>query len=263
MKYNYNVEVFQKEDEISFYLLGAFMTDGCVMYRGKSIRVTLTSKDEDWLIIIRDIICPNLPVKKISNSNCYVITLDSTKIGTWLINCGCTPIKSLNLKFPIIPNQYLPDFIRGCIDGDGCIINSTYQKIWKSKSYTCKSKQYYLCSASKDFIIGFKEYLDNIGIKYSFIERIQIPAQLKDGRIIIPAPGSKQYKIVIQSNKDIYTSLGLIYYPNNKISMPRKSALAFSLIQDTEKYLFRDKKFSEERKNNIREGIKKSKIKIS
>lgn len=42
-----------------------------------------------------------------------------------LINYGCTTRKSLTLKFPninIFKNKsYIYDFIRGYVDGDGCL----------------------------------------------------------------------------------------------------------------------------------------------
>ena len=35
-KYTYNSDVFTNEDDVSYYLLGAFMTDGCVVMRNGS-----------------------------------------------------------------------------------------------------------------------------------------------------------------------------------------------------------------------------------
>lgn len=58
-KYHYNVDAFYNEDDVSFYLLGAFMTDGCVWRcsNGTSLATGLVSGDKDWLEAIRDLIC--------------------------------------------------------------------------------------------------------------------------------------------------------------------------------------------------------------
>lgn len=51
-----------------------------------------------------------------------------------LINLGCIPRKTLVLKFPnesTVPKQLIKHFIRGYMDGDGCI--STYYKKRKER----------------------------------------------------------------------------------------------------------------------------------
>src|ERR1700677_3649674 len=50
--YNYNTSVFTNENAISYYLLGAFITDGSVRKSGN--RVEITSMDKEWLTIL----CP-------------------------------------------------------------------------------------------------------------------------------------------------------------------------------------------------------------
>lgn len=77
------------------------------------------------------------------------IVLNSIKMCRDLINHGCTPRKSLSLKFPnSVPDQLMSHFIRGYIDGDGCVAFYTYEKI-DSFSVT---------------ILGTQEFLE--GIKY-------------------------------------------------------------------------------------------------
>lgn len=51
----------------------------------------------------------------------------NTKMCRDLISLGCTPRKSLTLKFPsrdIVPDEYIDDFIRGYFDGDGCVFHN-------------------------------------------------------------------------------------------------------------------------------------------
>lgn len=120
----YNLQTFYNEDNISYYLLGAFMSDGCVYKRKNrpnSKIVTLTSKDKDWLELINNIICPDKPILK-HGKNCYRLMYMSSDLGTWLESKGCSSAKSLTLQFPNIPSKYLSDFIRGCWDGDGWML---------------------------------------------------------------------------------------------------------------------------------------------
>lgn len=51
----------------------------------------------------------------------WEITICSSALADWLINIGCTPKKSLTMIFPQVPDKYLPDFLRGVVDGDGWI----------------------------------------------------------------------------------------------------------------------------------------------
>jgi len=47
-KYKYNLQTLYNENEKSYYLLGAFMTDGCVQRNEKSSwNVSISSKDVD------------------------------------------------------------------------------------------------------------------------------------------------------------------------------------------------------------------------
>ncbi len=116
IKYNYNFSVFNNEDDISYYLLGAFITDGCVYINNinkKSINyaIQLSSCDIDWLNDIKNIIGVNLKLHKFKD-NYYGIRIIRNEIAQWFINHGCLPRKTLNVKLPIIPNKYMPDFLR-------------------------------------------------------------------------------------------------------------------------------------------------------
>src|SRR5574337_297818 len=155
-KYNHNIEIFTKEDDISYYLLGVFISDGCVVIKNnKFIKATLSSIDYEWVLNIRNIVSPNLPIQNLkteSGNNYFRIEIYSQKICHWLVAHGCIPQKSLFVKFPNVPQKYVRDFIRGCIDGDGSIGIYNYKKYYKTKLHTYIRKQCYLCSASKNFM---------------------------------------------------------------------------------------------------------------
>lgn len=217
-KYTYNVNTFYNEDAISYYLLGAFMTDGCVFKHtksSKSYRANIVSKDEDWLISIREAICPQLHIAK-KKKNIFELRIYNQEIVKWLIAKGCVPRKSLILQMPKVPHQYLPDFIRGCMDGDGCISISNYKKKDRKKTY--QKIISYISSSSLKFILSLNNL---IGIKNSFVT-------------IKPGTGKKikyknpHYRLIFNDSR-ARKFLSWIYYPDHKLSLKRKNDLVQSL----------------------------------
>ncbi|MBM2834157.1 MAG: endonuclease [Candidatus Brocadiaceae bacterium] len=47
--------------------------------------------------------------------------INCDKLFEQLVKLGLTPNKSLSMKFPEIPDEYMRHFIRGCWDGDGTV----------------------------------------------------------------------------------------------------------------------------------------------
>lgn len=217
-KYKYNLNSLTNQDEISYYLLGAFMTDGCVKVYDKRKLVTLTSKDQDWLSLIKDIICPELPITQYNN--CGILNFYSTEMAEILISQGCTSQKSLTLQFPEIPQKYLPDFIRGLIDGDGSISQSSYTVKKTGKSYfhnVC-----YLCSSAPDFIKEFYKIVCN-----DFNCTLKIQSNVgRSVKYLHP-----HYRVTF-TNSHCNKFLKKIYYPGHLLSMPRKRQMAKKLINN-------------------------------
>lgn len=140
-KYNYNKDYFQIIDNADkAYWLGFLYADGCItryykndLLKSMSIELGLCQKDIGHLEKFRKSLNANVPIKhrviknngKEYNSNRIVI--NCTKMCYDLINLGCTPRKTYDLKFPtneIVPIEYMRDFLRGYFDGDGCIHTS-------------------------------------------------------------------------------------------------------------------------------------------
>ena len=67
------------------------------------------------------------------NFSCVVIYRD-------LIELGGSENKSLTIKFPKVPKEYLSDFIRGYFDGDGCVMNLKGGRI--NSAFTCGNKEF-------------------------------------------------------------------------------------------------------------------------
>lgn len=229
-KYKYNFDIFLKEDALSYYLLGVYMTDGNIKinkFRTNSGQIRLTSKDIDWLSSIKNMICPELPITPTNGA--YMLVINSKNLVEWFVNKGCVPNKSLILEFPNVPSQYLPDFIRGCIDGDGCIY------IGKSLTDGKYYDQYNvnLVGGSKKFFTTLNIILTKLEFKFSFSKsKSKTHTDKKTGKPII----SKHwcYRTAL-FGQNAFNFLKWIYYTDDLFCLQRKRAKAnqiFNLLKD-------------------------------
>ena len=230
IKYDYNFKAFTDENSLSYYLLGAFVTDGCVYKNNKNTYACqLSSCDFEWLRSIADLIGTNLKIH-VFKKNYYGIRITRNEIAQWFILHGCFPRKTLTLKIPKIPLQYMPDFLRGCIDGDGSI--GTYFN--KSTKRMCS-----LTSASKNFLTEIKKYLSSINIDSGITEKKQkIPSIINNKQVI---QKHKCYSLYT-TGKNCYNFVKHIYYNNQQISLKRKAKLAHNIIDFYEKTKITDKR---------------------
>ena len=112
------------------YWLGIMYSDGCVCERKNgTCSISLEMIDKEHIEKFRDAL--NAVDHKISTKKhegfenaklSYSIHIYDKKMAKDLINLGCVPRKSLSLSsIPNIPQEFIYDFIRGFVDGDGCI----------------------------------------------------------------------------------------------------------------------------------------------
>lgn len=219
-KYPANKSAFLLENDISFYLLGAYMADGHISNKSRKKYFRITSKDEEWLIQIRNIICPNKNVYQYGGV--YSLHINDIDCVNWLISYGCKPKKSLDLKVEKpIPTEYQQDFIRGILDGDGCVQKSPYIKRKNGKEYFYTKITCYICSASKDAIESIKKMIPE------GINALVIPVKQKEstinGRLVKPTVDVWRLHF---NDSHARKFLAWIYYPGHKISLTRKARLA-------------------------------------
>jgi hypothetical protein len=101
------------------YILGLWFTDGYIASNKNLFSITLHRHDKYLLQRILDEMKSKHPLHRTGNSYRFCIT--SKKLVKSIKRLGGVPRKSLICGFPKVPNKYLPDFIRGCWDGDGSI----------------------------------------------------------------------------------------------------------------------------------------------
>lgn len=122
----FNENFFDKiNSEEKAYWLGFLYADGAISSSDNTIELSLQSKDIHHLEKFRD----NLGFLKDKHifqdeTRCRFM-FKNKHLKQSLINLGCSPQKSLTLCFPTeeqVPTEFLFDFIRGYVDGDGSVM---------------------------------------------------------------------------------------------------------------------------------------------
>ncbi len=223
-KYAVNKSALLAENDISFYLLGAYMSDGNISIKPRSKYFKICANDGDWISLIRDKICPDKPIY--NESACSTLQVNDIECINWLVSYGCTPNKSynLNLEKPI-PEEYQRDFIRGVLDGDGSISRCQYVKKKNGKEYHYMKNTVYICSVSKKFIESLQEMVPK-DINYNIIQFRPKDSMIK-GRAIKAT--CDMYRLHF-NDSNAKKFLSWVYYPGHNLSMPRKSELASKII---------------------------------
>lgn len=141
--YSVNENYFKTWSPEMAYVLGFIFADGCIYQGSHYLCITLKKDDEDTLNSIKEMLEYTGPLHYHPQTWVYkgkkkiiiapTLKICNSTLGNDLVNLGCVPKKSLVLKFPDVPEEYLNHFLRGYSDGDGCIYvrkNSRSNSIW-------------------------------------------------------------------------------------------------------------------------------------
>lgn len=146
-KCNIDLSFFKTIDtEEKAYFLGIMYSDGSVTQN----QFYLKLKDEDVIVKFKKALQCGYSIKhsEFPYYN-YILQISSKEMCSDLIKLGCTPNKTRTIKFPNIDKSLYRHFIRGFMDGDGCI------RVGRTKG-KC---MFDITSASHEFIIQLKEIL--------------------------------------------------------------------------------------------------------
>ena len=139
------VQDFFKEinDEYKAYILGFIAADGSILKKGNKIKIDLKEDDSDILLKIQKAIGhtnklyyyqqENIKFKgsdKIYTAKTVRLVINSKEMVEDLEKYGVTQNKTdaLNINLDLIPDDLFFHFLRGMIDGDGCISFSEEKK---------------------------------------------------------------------------------------------------------------------------------------
>lgn len=135
------------------YILGLFYSDGMNKEESGLIKIELQERDSAIIYKIRDELKSDYPIKKHelskrnpNHSDTFYFQFVNRKISQDLARLGVTSRKSLTLTFPTcVPKEYMRDFLRGYLDGDGHIR-------WKESRFItiCSTKQF--CEQTQIFL---------------------------------------------------------------------------------------------------------------
>lgn len=120
-KYQINKDFFNINSEEYWYFIGLVASDGYVS--DTTVEICLNKKDEHILIKLRDIICPEKPIYDKKSTHSKKFTIHSKEISSKIkdVLSMDSNKKHVEIKLPNIPKEHLKHFVRGLIDGDGCI----------------------------------------------------------------------------------------------------------------------------------------------
>lgn len=163
-KYPKNELFFKKWSSDMAYILAFILCDGTIN-KNKSMSIEINQKDIELLEYINRNICPNNKIyyrsrldKRTDNTyhQCSIV-LRSDNLVNQLKSFGIVERKTGKEILPDIPKKYIPDFLRGVLDGDGTI---------GIKDITTDGKLY------KKFTLGFcsasLQFLKDLQSKYLF-----------------------------------------------------------------------------------------------
>jgi intein-encoded DNA endonuclease-like protein len=151
-----NHNFFKSWSDNTAYVLGFFAADGSMTKNKRGAHfIEFHITDKEILEKIQLAIASSHKIAerssgKSEHKTVYRLQIGSKAIFQDLLTLGMSPQKSLTLKFPNVPNQYLRHFVRGYFDGDGNVYFYEYQrkdrksKVSRSLStgFTCGSRAF-------------------------------------------------------------------------------------------------------------------------
>lgn len=138
-KYHINQGYFKNWSHNMAYILGFWFADGCI-YGGKMFDITIHQKDKYILKqIAKELEYEGNLYDYVDRQACR-LNFSCKVIYDDIVKLGGEEHKSLTIKFPNIPEQYLADFIRGYFDGDGCIMYLKGKRV--NSAFTCGSRKF-------------------------------------------------------------------------------------------------------------------------
>lgn len=150
------------------YVLGFFAADGA-MTKGKRGNhfIEFTSCDKPLLFEMRWAMNSEHKIAvshKENGERCFRLQIGSKEIYEDLTKLGFVRRKSMRMKLPEIPDEYLSHFVRGYFDGDGHIWFGASHKERKTPGIQMHSV---FTSGSKGFLKSLSNKLSELGINGS------------------------------------------------------------------------------------------------
>lgn len=156
------------------YVLGFFAADGSMLKNRRGAHfIEFQITDRDILVFIQKALGSNHTIsvrnRDSKYSTAYRLQLGSKLLFEGLVRHGFTQAKSRTLRMPSVPNKFLPDFIRGYFDGDGCVYFATLKFADRKKPRHVL--QTIFTSGSRDFLLELRKVLHHHGLMGGSVRR--------------------------------------------------------------------------------------------
>lgn len=208
------IDVNGTKPEHLWYFVGLIATDGNLSPDKRHLVVT--SKDIDHLENIRKAFSLPKVGRKSSGTTKEKIygVLQFGDVGfyRYLLSIGLSPNKSLTLKELSVPNKFFPDFLRGVIDGDGCI------RKWIHPSNGRTQWEVKIVSGSPDFIDWLELQIENV-------------YKVTGSLAVAPVSRIRKNPLFILKFGKMAAQKILSCYTHSTLALARKSVLAQECLQ--------------------------------
>lgn len=172
-KYKYSLEIFDKWTPQLAWMLGWAITDGCVEDTKRNL-FSLMLKDREPLEIIQKLFKTDKPIQEVNKfikkkgiyRKYYRLRICGKKVVDKFKEFGIFPRKTYITRVPKnLPQEYFYHFLRGVIEGDGCIIVRN-----ANKGYDDLQIIFEIASGNKEFLEDIKETVKDGTISLRFNE---------------------------------------------------------------------------------------------
>lgn len=124
-KHKVNEDFFKIWTHEMAWVLGLFVTDGHV--NSKIHSISFSQKDENILHLVANYMEADYVLAPFGlTKSTPTLIINSKEIKKDLEKLGISPNKSLTVPFPDVPQEFLPSFVRGVIEGDGWVQKTGY-----------------------------------------------------------------------------------------------------------------------------------------
>lgn len=124
--YNYNRDFFKVWSPELAYFAGLFAADGNLRRDTRPnqgnyyMRIESQKIDKHILYDLHKILGLKSKVHECSREGNGILNFGSYEVRDWLVSIGIDEYKTSSLSEVKVPDEFMKDFLRGFIDGDGC-----------------------------------------------------------------------------------------------------------------------------------------------
>lgn len=195
-----------------WYLVGLITSDGSLSKDGRHIDIT--SKEKSYLEVLKSEFNISVTLGEKTNGDgapSHRLQIGSKSFYDFLVTLGLTANKSKTIGALQVPDSWFNHFLRGVIDGDGCI------RKWKASESSKEQWNVKVTSGSEPFLIWLR---DSISRLFDISGHVYFETY----------KASSGYILKISSRRDVMKVLTACYM-NNGVALQRKRLKAHQFLK--------------------------------